>query len=148
MRRLSVRRSNAARDATLGAAGLGLGLVAGFILRGFVGGMDRRRIRTLVGEMTGQHRVPFAMPRQDAIRITAALGDDPLLGGIEFEVVTVRIGQVELHGWVPSRAASARAMRLARSAAPDTEVTNRLKVRGEDDHPGGAGADEEERQPA
>ena len=40
---------------------------------------------------------------------------------------------MELHGWVPSRAARARAMRVAAAAAPDIDVTNRLSVRGEDD---------------
>jgi hypothetical protein len=146
MRRLSVRRSIRASDVALGATGLGLGIVSGFLLRGLVGGMDRRRLRTIVGEITGQHSVP-ALPRRAGSRITEALAADAVLREVEFEIVPVRIGSVELHGWVPTRAASARAMRLARAAAPDTDVTNRLKVRGEDDPPEGP-ATEEERQPA
>ena len=65
---------------------------------------------------------------------------------LDFEVVPVRIGLVELHGWVPTRTASARAMRLARASAPGTDVTNRLQVRGEDDRP--SELDSGERQPA
>jgi hypothetical protein len=146
MRRLSVRRLLRSRDLALGAAGLGLGMVAGFVLRGLVGGVDRRRLKTIVGEITGQHPTPRSLPRAAGARITDALAGDTLLGDVDFEVVPVRIGSVELHGWVPTRAASARAMRLARAAAPDTDVTNRLQVRGEDDQP--PGMDSEERQPA
>ena len=146
MRRLSVRRSIRTGDVALGATGLGLGIVTGFLLRGLVGGVDRRRLKTIVGELTGQHPVP-ALPRRAGSRITEALAADAILREVEFEVVPVRIGLVELHGWVPTRAASSRAMRLARAAVPDTDVTNRLKVRGEDDPPEGS-APEEERQPA
>jgi hypothetical protein len=147
MRRLSVRRSFRTSEVALGAAGLGLGLIAGFVLRGLVGGVDRRRLKTIVGEITGQHPTQAALPRRAGSRITEALAADAILREVEFEVVPVRIGSVELHGWVPSRAASARAMRLARAAVPDTDVTNRLKVRGEDDPPEGKET-EEERQPA
>jgi osmotically-inducible protein OsmY len=148
MRRLSVRRSNGALEYLLAAASVGLGVAAGFFLRGAVGGVDRRRIRSFVGEVTGQFGAPPAeSPRQATNQIRAALVADPDLGEIEFQIVPVRIGLVELHGWVPSRAARTRALLIARGAAPATEITNRLRVRGEDDHPQEA-TTEEERQPA
>lgn len=145
MRRLSVRRSSVT-DLAFGAAGLGLGLALGFLLRGLVGGVDRRRLKSLVGEVTGQYPAGSGMPREAGNQITAALAGDESLRDLDFDVVTVRIGQVELHGWVPSRRLSARAMRLAREAAPGTDVVNRLKVRGEDEPP--VRDESEERQPA
>ena len=113
--------------------GLTLGFLAGFVLRGAVGGVDRRRLRTLREEITGEF--PSARPQARAAvsAVEGALEREPSLAGITFTVVPVGRGHVELHGWVPTRAARARAFRVATSAAPAIEVTNRLSVRGEDD---------------
>lgn len=145
MRRLSVRRSGGALGAALIGAGLALGFAVGFLARGLVGGVDRRRLRTLMEEVTGDFPPGAPTPRQAAGRITAALAADERLGDTAFDVVPVSAGHVELHGWVDSRAAGARAMRLAGGAVPDVEVTNRLQVRGEDDTPS---APDDARQPA
>lgn len=133
MRRLSVRRSH--ETGTLGSllAGLSLGFVAGFLLRGVTGGVDRQRLETLRHEITGTYPTGRPGVRVAVATVRAALAREAALRDIEFEVVPVRAGHVELHGWVPTRAARARAMRVALAAAPGLEVTNRLTVLGEDD---------------
>jgi hypothetical protein len=98
-----------------------------------VGGVDRRRLRTLREEITGEFPIERPLARAAVSAVEGALGREPALGGIDFTVVPVGRGHVELHGWVPTRAARARAFRVAMSAAPAIEVTNRLSVRGEDD---------------
>ena len=131
MRRHSERHSE---ERTLGPviAGLALGFLGGFLLRGVVGGVDRRRLQTLREELTGDYSArPLARAAVDAVR--NALDREPALSGIRFEVVAVGRGHVEVHGWVPSRPIRARAIRVAMAAAPDIDVTNRLSVRGEDD---------------
>jgi hypothetical protein len=131
MRRHSVRHSD---ERALGPVitGLALGFLAGFLIRGAVGGVDRRRLQTLREELTGAYPVrPLARAAVTAVR--SALEREPTLSGIPFEVVAVGRGHVEVHGWVPSRSHRARAIRVAMTAAPDIDVTNRLSVRGEDD---------------
>ncbi len=133
MRRLSVRHSR--EGGTLGSvvAGLSLGFAAGFLLRGVVGGIDRGRLRTLRQEIRGEFPTGRPAARMAVAAVMSALAGDAALAGISFEVVPVRAGHVELHGWVPTRAARARAIRIAVTAAPGIDVTNRLSVRGEDD---------------
>jgi osmotically-inducible protein OsmY len=145
MRRLSARRSHHVEDLLYVASGLGLGFVAGFLFRGLVGELDRGRVAHVVAGLTGQQPAR-ATARQAATRIEQALAADPALQGLEFGVLPVRAGHVELHGWAPSRAVGARAVRVAAAAAGDTEVTNRLRVRGEDDVP--LTVSVEERRPA
>ena len=148
MRRLSVRRSRSAEDLWFAALGLGLGFVSGFLVRGIMGQVDRRRLQHFVTGLTGEHSAG-PTPREAATRIEAALSDDPDLTGFDFEVRPVRPGRVELHGWVGSRRQGARALRLAAAAAPETDVTNRLLVRGEDDQAESAGEESAAaRQPA
>jgi len=132
MRRHSVRHSD---ELTLGPvlAGLTLGFLAGFLLRGAVGGVDRRRLQALREELTGGYAVARPLARAAVTAVRNALEREPALAGIHFEVVAVGRGHVEVHGWVPSRSARARAIRVAMAAAPDIDVTNRLSVRGEDD---------------
>jgi len=133
MRRLSVRRSH--ESGALGSvlAGVSLGFVAGFLLRGVAGGVDRQRLETLRHEITGNYPLRRPLARVAVATVRAALARDAALRDIEFEVVPVRAGRVELHGWVPNRAARARAMRIALAAQEGLEVTNRLTVLGEDD---------------
>lgn len=132
MRRLSVRRAGEGRGLAPVLAGLSLGFTAGFLLRGVVGGVDRRRLETLHQEMTGAYpERPAARAATDAVR--SALAGDAALHGLALEVLPVSAGHVELHGWVPSRALRARAFRVALAVRPGLDVTNRLSVRGEDD---------------
>ena len=133
MRRLSVRHSREDGTLTPVLAGLTLGFAVGFLLRGAVGGVDRRRLQTLREEITGAYPVARRPAGAAAAAVRNALERDPALSEIVFTVPPVGRGHVELHGWVPSRALRARAMRVAAAAAPDVDVTNRLSVRGEDD---------------
>lgn len=133
MPRLSVRASGDTGTLLRLAVGLTLGFAAGFLFRGAVGGVDRRRLRTLRQEITGDFPVARPLARAAVAAVRAALEREPTLAGIRFEVLPVGRGHVEVHGWVPSRAARARAFRVAIAAAPDIDVTNRLSVRGEDD---------------
>lgn len=116
-----------------------------------MGGVDRRRLRHFVAGLTGEYPAP-PTPREAAGRIKEALSADESLQDLEFEVLPAGPGRVELHGWAPNRRARARAQRLAASAAPGTEVTNRFRVRGEDDLPGteepATGMEPARRQPA
>lgn len=114
------------------AAGAALGLAAGVAARLVLGGLDRRRLQALVA---GGGRPKPVTSRDTAERIGTALHQAMGAAALDLEVVPVRSGRVELHGWVPSRTAGARAMRLAAEAAPDTDIANRLRVRGEDDLP-------------
>ena len=133
MRRLSVRHSREPGSLLPALAGLTLGFAAGFLLRGIVGGVDRSRLRTLRAEVTGDYPGGRPLARAAVTAVQNALAREAGLAGIVFTVVAAGSGRVELHGWVPSRAMRARAIRVAVAAAPDVEVTNRLSVRGEDD---------------
>lgn len=133
MRRLSVRHSREPGSLFPALAGLTLGFAAGFLLRGIVGGVDGRRLQTLRAEVTGNFAGGRPLARAAVAAVQNALARETALAGIAFTVVAVGRGHVELHGWVPSRATRARAIRVAVAAAPDVEVTNRLSVRGEDD---------------
>ena len=116
------------------AAGLLAGVAAGFGFRALVGRLDRQRVRDAVAEWTGRHTVP-ATGRAIGQRIHEALAADATIGGLGLETVPVGPGRVELHGWVPTRAARARAIRLASEAVAGTEVVNRLVAPDEDDPP-------------
>jgi hypothetical protein len=133
MRRLSVRHSREPGSLAATLAGLTLGFAAGFLLRGVVGGVDRRRLQTLREEVTGNFPAGRPLARAAVAAVQHALAREPALEGIAFTVVAAGRGRMELHGWVPSRAMRARAIRVAVAAAPGFEVTNRLSVRGEDD---------------
>lgn len=141
MRRLSVRRSRDSGALGPVLAGLLVGVLGGFLLRGAVGGVDRQRLRTLREEITGEFPLQRPLARAAVSAVEGALQRDAALAGISFTVVPVGRGHVELHGWVPTRAARARAFRVATGAVPAIEVTNRLSVRGEDDGAQAAEAD-------
>ena len=132
MRRLSVRRERGAGDVFLVAAGLLAGLVAGVGFRTLIGRLDRQRVRDAVADWTGQHPVPET-GRAIGERIHEALDADPATGGLSLETVPVGPGRVELHGWVPTRATRARAIRIATEAAAGTDVVNRLVAPDDED---------------
>jgi hypothetical protein len=145
MHGLSPRRARG-RGPLVALAGLGLGFVAGFVVRSLAGDLGPARLRHLVTRL-GRSATPPAPPRAAVLRVQEALRQAPDLQTLELDVVLARPGHVELHGWVPSRALGARAIRTATSAAPGIEVTSRLRVRGEDDL-GPAPRATAERQPA
>lgn len=114
------------------AAGLVAGLAIGAGFRALIGRLDRQRVRDAVADWTGHHRVPVT-GRAIGERIHEALKADPATGGLALETVPVGPGRVELHGWVPTRAARARAIRIATGAAGSTAVVNRLVVPDDED---------------
>ena len=117
-----------------GWAGLGVatGLVAGFALSEWVGGVSRPRVKRLVRRRPRPPR-PSLTPAAGARAAGAALAAEPTLRDLGLQATAVAVGVVELHGWVPSRALRARAGRAARGVAGIEHVVNSILVRGEDD---------------
>ena len=112
--------------------GVVTGLVAGFALSEWVGGVSHPRVRGLVRR--GPGRPPPALtPAASARAAAAALAADPLLRDLGLSATAVSVGVVELHGWVPTRPLRARAGRAARAVPGIEQVVNRILVRGEDD---------------
>jgi len=118
----------------VGWTGLGVvtGLVAGFALGEWVGGVSRPRVKGLVRRGPGRPP-PSLTPAASARAAAAALAADPLLRDLGLEATAVAVGVVELHGWVSTRPLRARAGRAARAVSGIEQVVNRILVRGEDD---------------
>ena len=117
--------------------GVGTGLLAGFALSEWVGGVSRTRFRRAARRLG--HPVPARVtPAASARAVDAALRAETRLAGFAIEVVAVSRGTVELRGWVTDRGSRTLAARVA-SAVPGIEsVINSILVRGEDDSfPGG-----------
>jgi hypothetical protein len=114
--------------------GVGAGLVAGFALSEWVGGMSRRRVEGVARRF--REATPTRLTTSASARaVLAALQADPRLAGIPVEALPVARGVVELRGWVPSRAARTVAGRAALAVPGIESVINSLLVRGEDDLP-------------
>jgi hypothetical protein len=118
----------------VGWAGLGVcaGLVAGFALSEWVGGVSRPRVAWLVKRRAGLPR-PALTAAACARAAAAALAADPALRDLGLEATAVSMGAVELHGWVATRGLRARAGSAARAVAGIERVVNSILVRGEDD---------------
>ena len=116
-----------------GWAGLGVvtGLVTGFALSEWVGGVSRPRVRRLVTRRQGPR--PSLTAAACARAAAVALSTDPALRDLGLQTTAVAVGVVELHGWVPSRALRTRAGSAARAVAGIEQVINSILVRGEDD---------------
>jgi hypothetical protein len=114
-----------------GWAGLGVltGLVTGFALSEWVGGVSRPRVKRLVTRRQRPSLTAAACARAAA----AALLADPSLRDLNLQASAVAAGVVELHGWVSSRALRTRAGSAARAVAGIDRVINSILVRGEDD---------------
>jgi hypothetical protein len=112
--------------------GVGVGLVAGFALSEWVGGVSRIRVRGVARRL--RQPTPTRLTTSASARaVDAALRAEPRLAGIGIETLAVARGVVELRGWVPTRAARAIAGRAALAAPGIESVINSLLVRGEDD---------------
>jgi hypothetical protein len=112
--------------------GLGTGLVAGFALSEWTGGVNRPRMRR-VAERLGQAAPARLTPAASARAVDAALHTEPRLSRFTIEVVPVSRGTVELRGWVTERASRTLAARVACAVAGIDTVINSILVRGEDD---------------
>jgi BON domain-containing protein len=112
--------------------GVGTGLLAGFVLSEWMGGVTRPRVQQ-VARRLGQAAHGRLTPAASARAVDAALHAEPRLAGFSIEVVAVSRGTVELRGWVTDRPARTLAARVARAVAGIDTVINSILVRGEDD---------------
>lgn len=130
MHRLSARRSSTVTEDLLAAAlAFGMGFLGGVAVAALVGNLPGERLRgTVRGLRKGDDQVTG---RRAAERIMEALASDPTHQ--DLRVILVRRDQVELHGWVRDRNSGTRALRVATLSAPAIQITNRIRVRGEDD---------------
>jgi hypothetical protein len=112
--------------------GVGTGLLAGFALSEWMGGVTRPRVQR-VARRLGQGAHGRLTPAASARAVDAALHAEPRLAGFSIEVVAVSRGTVELRGWVTDRPARTLAARVARAVAGIDTVINSILVRGEDD---------------
>jgi hypothetical protein len=112
--------------------GLGAGLVAGFALSEWIGGISRFRVTDVARRI--REPSPTRLTTSASARaVLAALQAEPRLAGIPVEALPVARGVVELRGWVPTRAARTLAGRTALATPGIESVINSLLVRGEDD---------------
>jgi hypothetical protein len=133
--RLSVRRRKSLSAGQIflwSTFGLGSGLLAGFALSEWVGGVNQTRMRRVaksLGHPSHLHHTSAASARA----VEAALSAETRLKGCSLEVVPISRSSVELRGWVGDRPARTLAARVA-CAVPGVEsVINSILVRGEDD---------------
>lgn len=117
--------------------GVGAGLLAGFALSEWVGGVNPNRFRRAAHRLA--QTVPARVsPAASARAVDAALHAEPRLAGFVIEVVGVSRGTVELRGWVNNRGSRTLAARIACAVSGIETVINSILVRGEDDsYPGG-----------
>jgi hypothetical protein len=112
--------------------GVGSGLLAGFLLSEWVGGVNRVRVKGVARRL--RQGAPTRLTSSASARaVGAALQAEPRLAGVPIEPMAVARGVVELRGWVPTRAARAIAGRCALAVPGIESVINSLLVRGEDD---------------
>ena len=117
--------------------GLGTGLLAGFALSEWVGGVNPTRFRRAARRL-GQPVPARVTPAASARAVDAAIRAEPKLAAHAIEVMAVSRGTVELRGWVTDRGARTLASRVACAVAGVDTVINSILVRGEDDsYPGG-----------
>lgn len=117
--------------------GVGTGLVAGFALSEWVGGVNPSRFRR-AAQRLGQSPRTRISPADAARAVDAAIRAQPRLAGFSIEVMAVSRGTVELRGWVTDRGARTLAARVACAVPGIDTVINSILVRGEDDSfPGG-----------
>ena len=114
------------------ALGLGTGVVAGFALSEWIGGISRHRVTGVARRLREPSRSRLTTSAS-ATAVLAALQAEPRLAGIPVEALPVARGVVELRGWVPTRAARTLAGRTALATPGIESVINSLLVRGEDD---------------
>ena len=112
--------------------GVGTGLLAGFALSEWMGGVTGPRMQG-VARRLGQAAQGRPTAAASARAVDAALRAEPRLAGFTIEVVAVSKGTVELRGWVNDRATRTLAARVACAASGIDTVINSILVRGEDD---------------
>jgi hypothetical protein len=117
--------------------GMGTGLLAGFALSEWVGGVSRTRFQRAARRL-GQGLPARVTPAASARAVDAAIHAEPRLAGFAIQATAVSRGTVELRGWVTDRGSRALAGRIACAVPGIDSVINSILVRGEDDSfPGG-----------
>jgi osmotically-inducible protein OsmY len=112
--------------------GLSTGLVAGFALSQWVGGVDRLRVRRVMGRL--REAAPTRLTTSASVRaVEAALQAESRLADLGIQAIPISRGVVELRGWVPARPARTLAGRVALATPGIESVINSILVRGEDD---------------
>lgn len=112
--------------------GIGVGLLAGFALSEWVGGVNRMRVQGVARRL--REGAPSRLTTSATARsVAAALDAEPRLTGLGIQALAMARGVVELRGWVPTRPARTLAGRTALAAPGIESVINSLLVRGEDD---------------
>src|SRR5437868_5851128 len=112
--------------------GLGMGLLAGFVLAETVGAVDRARVSRAVRRL-GTDPTPAPLPSAQAARAASlALAEEPGLADLTIETRALGPGRVELLGWVPDRRRRALAERTVAAVNGITGVVNRILVERED----------------
>jgi hypothetical protein len=112
--------------------GLGLGVLAGFALGSWLGPVGPRAPRAETDRAPDDDQAPLK-PAEAASAVRRVLERDQALAALDLQPIAVGPGVVELHGWVPSRALRARAVRLAAGTGGIHSLVNCLLVHGEDD---------------
>jgi osmotically-inducible protein OsmY len=117
---------------------VGAGLVTGFALSEWLGGVNQTRVKRAaksLGHTSPVHHTSAASARA----VEGALAAEARLSGCALQVVPISRSSVELRGWVGDRAARTLAARVARAVTGVDSVVNSILVRGEDDRviPGG-----------
>lgn len=117
---------------TWAAVGLGVGVLAGFVLAESVGKVDRARLRRAVDRLAGED-APAPLTAGRVARLAErALERTPGLTTLALEARGLRPGVVELAGWVPDRHHRALAERTVAAIDGIDAVVNRLLVEAED----------------
>jgi hypothetical protein len=117
--------------------GVGTGLLTGFALSEWVGGVNQTRFRRATRRLG--HSTPTPVSAAASARaVDAAIRAEPRLARHSIEVIAVSRGTIELRGWVTDRGARTLAGRIGRAVPGIDTVINSILVRGEDDsHSGG-----------
>ena len=112
--------------------GMGAGLVAGFALSEWMGGVSTGRVRGAAHRL--REGSAARLTTSASVRsVELALRDEPRLASLTLVAAPVARGVVELRGWVTDRPARTLAARVARVVAGIDTVINSILVRGEDD---------------
>jgi hypothetical protein len=115
------------------AAGLGLGVIGGMILRELLGSVSTEPVRQAVRRLSRPGIDRTGIDPQEVERsIYEAIAGDPDTQALEVEATALGDGLVELTGTVPSELDRQLAGDVARSVVGAEVVVNRILVEGSD----------------
>jgi hypothetical protein len=118
-----------ALSATLG---LGIGLVAGMLLRGFLSDLDPEPVRNAVRGLRKSDSARPADPEEIEHAVISALHDDPDTAPLPISAESLGDGIVELTGTAPDPLSRQIAADIARGVPGADIVVNRILVEASD----------------